>query len=184
MEVYDIIKDLDWALVSSAGFASFWPQRLWDIERHHQYIGADGGYGVGYGAPAAAGAAMAHRDAGRIPVAIQSDGDMMVLPGTLWTLAHHHIPLLTVMQNNRAYHQETMHIQRMAGRRNRGAERAPIGTLLTEPNIDFAAMARSMGVWAEGPIDKPAKLRPALQRALKVVQSGKPALVDVITQPR
>jgi thiamine pyrophosphate-dependent acetolactate synthase large subunit-like protein len=184
MEIWAQVKDLDWALVSSAWLASQWPQRLWDINKHYQFIGDSGGGGVGYGAPGAAGAALAHRDAGRIPIAIQSDGDLMVLPGTLWTLAHHSIPLLMVMQNNRAWHQETMHLQRMANRRNRGVERAPTGTLLTDPNVDFARMAQSMGVWAEGPISDPSQLKPALTRALDVVKSGKPALLDVVTQPR
>jgi thiamine pyrophosphate-dependent acetolactate synthase large subunit-like protein len=185
MEIWEQIKDLDWSLVSSTAFASLWPQRLWDMTRYHQYIGDAGGYGVGYGAPAAAGAALAHRDAGgRIPVTIQSDGDLMVLPGTLWTLAHHDIPLLLVMHNNRAWHQETMHLQRIASRRNRGAATAPIGTVLTDPAIDYRQMASSMGVWAEGPISDPDKLKPALARALAVVKSGKSALLDVLTQPR
>lgn len=184
MEIWAQIKHLDWALVSSAGGASQWPQRLWDINKHHQFIGADGGYGMGYGAPAAAGAALAHRDAGRIPVAIQSDGDLMVLPGTLWTLAHHRIPLLMVMHNNRAWHQETMHLQRMSSRRNRGVDNAHIGTVLDDPAIDFARMAQSMGVWAEGPITDPERLAPALTRALNIVKSGRPALLDVVTQPR
>ena len=184
MELWAQIKDLDWALVSGASFASQWPQRLWDMTKHHQFIGDSGGYGVGYNAPAAAGAALAHRDAGRLAVSISSDGDLLILPGTLWTLAHHHIPLLMVIQNNRAWHQETMHIQRMASRRNRGADPAPTGTLLTDPNIDFAQMAHSMGVWAEGPISDPQQLAPAIARALAVVKSGKPALLDVVTQPR
>jgi thiamine pyrophosphate-dependent acetolactate synthase large subunit-like protein len=184
MELWAQIKDLDWALVSSAGTVSLWPQRLWDITKHHQFNGSVGGYGVGHMAPAAAGAALAHRDAGRIPVSIQSDGDFMVLPGTLWTLAHHRIPLLMVMHNNRAWHQELMHLQRMANRRNRGVENARIGTVLDDPAIDYAQMARSMGVWAEGPILEPDKLAPALARALDVVKSGKPALVDVVAQPR
>ncbi len=184
MEVWEQIKDLDWGLVSSSTFISSWPQRLWDMDRFHHYIGAEGGYGVGYGAPAAAGAALAHRDAGRIPIAIQTDGDLMVLPGTLWTLAHHHIPLLMVMHNNRAWHQETMHLTRMVTRRNRGGDGWRIGTVMTDPAIDFAGMARSMGVWAEGPIDDPAKLAPAIKRALAIVKSGRPALLDVLTQPR
>jgi hypothetical protein len=41
-----------------------------------------------------------------------------------------------------------------------------------------------MGVWAEGPITDPAKLGAAIKRALAVVKSGKPALVDVVCQPR
>ena len=184
MEIWDQIKMLDWGLVSSTAFVSSWPLRLWDITRHHQYIGQEGGFGVGYGAPAAAGAALAHRDAGRIAVAIQTDGDLMVLPGTLWTLAHHRIPLLMVLHNNRAWHQETMHLQRMAGWRDRGVDRARIGTTLEDPFIDYASVARGFGVWAEGPISDPNRLRSAIARALEVVKQGKPALLDVITQPR
>lgn len=184
MELWDQIRDSDWGLVSSTSFVSSWPQRLWDITKYHQFNGDAGGYGMGYGAPSAAGAALAHRDAGRIAVAIQTDGDLMVLPGTLWTLAHHSIPLLMIMHNNRAWHQETMHLQRMASRRDRGAGRWKVGTVIDDPAIDFATMAKSMGVWAEGPVSDAELLKPALQRALAVVRSGKPALLDVLTQPR
>lgn len=184
MELWDQIKHLDWGLVSNPAFISSWPQRLWDITEHHQFIGGEGGYGVGYGAPAAAGAALAHRDAGRIAVAVQNDGDLMVLPGTLWTLAHHSIPILMVMHNNRAWHQETMHLKRMSSRRERGPDTWGIGTVITDPAIDFAMMARSMGVWADGPISDPDRLKAAIGRALEVVKSGKPALLDVLTQPR
>jgi acetolactate synthase I/II/III large subunit len=45
-------------------------------------------------------------------------------------------------------------------------------------------MAKSMGVYAEGPINNPKDLAPALKRALAVVRKGQPALVDVITDPR
>ncbi|WP_246797469.1 thiamine pyrophosphate-binding protein [Burkholderia perseverans] len=183
-EVWNVIRHEDWALVSPTGAISQWPQRLWDFTKTYQFIGAGGGYGVGYAAPAAVGAAIAHRDAGRIAVSIQTDGDLMVLPGVLWTAAHHSLPLLSVMHNNRAWHQETMHIQRMSSRRDRHPERGTIGTVLQDPPIDYAAMARSMGVWAEGPITNPADLGPALARAMAVVKRGKPALLDVLTQPR
>lgn len=183
-EVWNAIRHEDWALVSPPNPISKWPQRLWDITKAYQFIGSGGGYGVGYGAPAAVGAALAHRDAGRIAVNIQTDGDLMVLPGVLWTAAHHSVPLLTVMHNNRAWHQETMHIQRMASRRDRHPERGRIGTVLHDPAIDYAAMAKSMGMWAEGPISKPSDLGPALARAMEQVKRGKPALVDVLTQPR
>jgi thiamine pyrophosphate-dependent acetolactate synthase large subunit-like protein len=183
-EVWNVIKDENWALVSSSLFISRWPQRLWDFTEPYQYIGGEGGYGVGYGAPAAVGAALAHGRAGRIAVNIQTDGDLMVLPGVLWTAAHHKVPLLTVMHNNRAWHQETMHIQRMANRRDRGADHGTVGTVLNDPAIDYAAMAKSMGMWAEGPISKPEELGPALVRALAQVKNGQPALLDVVTQPR
>jgi len=41
-----------------------------------------------------------------------------------------------------------------------------------------------MGVWAEGPVTDPAKLGAALKRAVDVVKSGQPALVDVVCQGR
>jgi thiamine pyrophosphate-dependent acetolactate synthase large subunit-like protein len=183
-EVWNVIRHEDWGLVSQTNFLSYWPQRLWDITKTYQFIGGQGGYGVGYGAPAAVGAALAHRDAGRIAVNIQTDGDLMVLPGVLWTAVHHKLPLLTVMHNNRAWHQESMHIQRMASRRDRHPENGTVGTVLNDPPIDYAAMAKSMGMWAEGPISNPADLGPALVRAMAQVKSGKPALIDVLTQPR
>jgi thiamine pyrophosphate-dependent acetolactate synthase large subunit-like protein len=108
----------------------------------------------------------------------------MYAPGVLWTAAHHRIPLLSVMNNNRAYHMETMHVQRMCNRRNRGVDRGTIGCELTEPNIDFAKMAQAMGIHAEGPITNPREVGPAIARALAVVRRGEPALVDVVTQVR
>jgi len=139
---------------------------------------------VGYGAPASVGAALANRKHGRLSVSIQNDGDLMYAPGVLWTAAHHRIPLLSVMHNNRAYHQEVMHIQRMANRHQRGIANAGIGTRIEDPNIDFATVAKGMGVFGVGPIADPKDLPGALRRALEVVQKGEPALVDVVTQPR
>jgi thiamine pyrophosphate-dependent acetolactate synthase large subunit-like protein len=140
---------------------------------------------MGYGASAAIGAALAHRPHGRLVVNIQKDGDLMYVPGALWTAAHHRIPLLSVMHNNRAYHQELMHLQRMAARRRRGVDgSAKVGNVLEDPHIDFATLAKSMGVWAAGPISDPAELAAVLHEAVAVVESGVPALVDVVSQPR
>jgi acetolactate synthase I/II/III large subunit len=180
MEVWAQVKDKDWSLVSN----NAWAQRLWSFDKHYQYIGGSGGAGVGYGAPAALGAAVANKKYGRLSINIQNDGDLMYAPGVLWTSAHHGIPLLSVMHNNRAYHQEVMHLQRMANRHQRGITTAEIGTTIKNPNIDYAAMARSMGVHGEGPITDPNDLGPALKRALEVVSRGEPALIDVVTQPR
>jgi benzoylformate decarboxylase/acetolactate synthase-1/2/3 large subunit len=88
------------------------------------------------------------------------------------------------MYNNRAYHQEVMHLQRMAALHNRRMDQSQIGTAIYDPNLDFAKIAQGMGVWAEGPITNPADLGPALQRAVQIVKSGEPALLDVICQPR
>jgi thiamine pyrophosphate-dependent acetolactate synthase large subunit-like protein len=183
-ELWEQIRTEDWSLVSESGNTSGWAKRLWDFSKHYQHLGDSGGAGVGYGAPAAVGGALANRGHGRLSVNIQGDGDFLYAPGVWWTAAHHRIPLLTVMHNNRAYHQETMHLQRMANRRQRGATRWNIGTTIDNPNVDFAKIAQGMGVWAEGPISNPNELGPAIRRALAVVKKGEPALLDVITQPR
>ena len=183
-ELGSLLKGEDWSLVSESGNSSGWVFRLWDFDKHYQHLGDSGGAGVGYGAPAAVGGALANKKHGRISVNIQGDGDMLYAPGVLWTAAHHKIPLLTVMHNNRSYHQEVMHIQRMANRHQRGITNWHIGTMIDNPNVDFAKIAQGMGVFAEGPITNPNDVRPALQRALAVVKKGEPALVDVVTQPR
>ena len=183
-ETYAQVQDLDWSLVADVIFMQNWPLRLWAMEKHHHYIGGPGGYGVGYGAPAAVGAALANRKHGRITVNFQYDGDLMFAPGCLWTAAHHRIPMLTLMHNNRAYHQEVMEVERMALEHGRNATRAHIGTKIEDPPIDFAKLAQSLGVHAEGPIADPKDLGPAIARALEVVRRGEPALVDVLTQPR
>ncbi len=183
-ELWAQIRNEDWSLVSEVGSVSRWPMRLWTFDKHYQFIGGSGGAGVGYGAPAAVGAALANKKYGRLSVDIQSDGDFMYAPGVWWTAAHHQIPLLAVMHNNRAYHQEVMHLQRMAGRHNRGITRASIGTTIDNPNVNYAKLAEGMGVHAEGPIADPKDLGPAIRRAVEVVKRGEPALVDVATQPR
>jgi thiamine pyrophosphate-dependent acetolactate synthase large subunit-like protein len=188
METYGAIKHLDWSLVVAEGSGFTWPFRLWPIDKHYQWIGRSGGAGVGYGAPASVGAALANRDAGRFTVGFQSDGDLMYAPGVLWTAAKHRIPLLSVMHNNRAWHQEVMHVQRMANFRNRvvntGGDLGPVGTSIMNPDIEYHKLAESMGWWAKGPIKDPAQLGPALKEAVKVVQAGQPALLNVWTQPR
>ncbi len=181
---YEQIRNDDFSLVSSTTFQSRWPQRLWGLNKPWHYNGDAGAYGVGYGLPASVGAALAARDQGRYAVNIQGDGDFMVLPGSLWTAAHHKIPLLTIMHNNRAWHQETMHVQRMADRRERQPLHAKVGTIIDDPAIDYAKMAQSMGVYADAPVTNPDQLAPAIARALKVVKTGRPALVDVVAQGR
>src|SRR5258708_9913113 len=129
---------------------------------------------MGYGAPAAVGAALANRKHGRLSINIQTDGDLNYAPGVLWTAVHHKIPLLTVMHNNRGYHQEVMFVQQMASQRNRGADRAHIGTTLREPNIDYAKMAQGYGMHGEGPIAAPQDLAPAVKRRAQRLKAGAP----------
>jgi thiamine pyrophosphate-dependent acetolactate synthase large subunit-like protein len=183
-ELWPQIKDLDWSLVSWQGFISGWPGRLWNFDKHYQYIGGQGAGGMGYGAPAAVGAALANKKHGRFSVSIQTDGDLNYAPGVLWTAAHHRIPLLTIMHNNRGYHQEVMFIEQAASIRNRGADRAHIGTKLWDPDINYAKMAQAYGMEGFGPITDPKDLAPTFRKAIELVGKGEPAMIDVVTQPR
>ena len=181
-EMWNTIKNEKWSLVVSDRIQ--WARRLWPTTEHYQMLGGNGGYGLGGYMPIAMGAALANKDKGIVSVTFSTDGDSLYAPGVLWTAAHHKIPLLMLMHNNRCYHQEIMHVQRMAAIHNRPQATARIGTAITDPNVDFAKIAQGFGVWAEGPITDPSKLGAALQRALAVVKSGAPALIDVVCQGR
>jgi len=185
-ELWPLLKHEDVCVSGPNGFSGGHSTRLFEMDKPYSYLGSQGGGGMGYGAPATAGAGLAAKAAGtgRIVVNIQCDGDLNYAPGVLWTMAHHRLPVLNVMHNNRGWHQERMYMQFMAGVRNRGTDRMGIGTSLVNPNIDYAKMAQAYGMYAEGPITDPKDLSGAYKRALDHVKRGEPALVDVITQPR
>jgi thiamine pyrophosphate-dependent acetolactate synthase large subunit-like protein len=184
-ELWEAIRTEDWSMgaISSNNRPS-WHRRLWDMTKHYHFTGPAGGGGEGYGAPATAGAALANKKHGRLTVTIQGDGDLMYSPGVLWTCAHSRLPVLYVMHNNRAYHQERMVLQRMANRRQRGIDRNHVGTTLDDPAIDYATVAKGLGVASFGPITDPNDLGPALKKAVAVLKRGEPALVDVVSQGR
>ena len=187
-ELWPHIKDLDWSLVNASSGSMGYPMRLFNMDRQHRWLGRNGASGQGYGPGAAVGAANGNKSLGRFTVSIQGDGDLMYVPGALWTATHHNIPLLMMVHNNRGYHQEVMHVQRLSNRRNRvanlGKTTGPVGTSIENPNIDYANLAKSMGWWGAGPIKDPAELGTVLAKAVQVVRAGEPALVDVWGQPR
>jgi acetolactate synthase-1/2/3 large subunit len=179
------IQNDDWAIVSGHQFTGTWQRRLLNHDKPYRYNGDCGGFGIGYDTPASVGGALAHRAHGRLPIAIVGDGDFnFVGAGALWTAAHHKIPLLLVIHNNRAYHAEVMLVQRTAARRGRGTGAIDIGNVIRDPAPDYAKIAQGYGVYSEGPISDPEQLAPAFQRALARVRAGEPALVDVVSQPR
>ena len=179
-EVWDAIKGEDWVL--TAGTLEDWTRKIWDFDKPYRHPGRSLGTATQIGI--SLGVALAHRDAGRLVVDLQPDGDLMFDAGALWVAAKHRIALLVVMYNNRAYYNDWEHQIRMARQRGTPLERAHIGMDLVDPAPDFAAMAKSMGWYAEGPIEQPAEIPAALQRAIKRVKAGQPALLDTITQKR
>jgi len=178
-EVWDVIKDEDWVLAN--GTAKGWARRLWDWQPERTY-GGSGGAGLGYGLPAALGITLAHRGSTKVCVNLQSDGDALYVPSALYTAAHHRLPLLTVMFNNRTYGNDEEHQEAVAKVRSRPVENKVVGIRIDDPAPDFARIAQGFGVHAEGPIDRADAVGPALRRALRVVKDGAPALVDVITR--
>ena len=183
-ELWPLIKDLDWCLASPSNFSGRRHSGLWDHDRPHSYLGVYPAGAIGYCLGASMGAGLAARDRERIVINIQGDGDFNFLPGALWTAAHHKLPVLTIMHNNRAWHMEYMYIQFMAGVRGRGTDRAHIGTTFRDPYIDYAKIAQGYGIQSEGPIDDPEEMVAALKRGVAAVQNGEPYLIDLLTQPR
>ena len=162
-EIWNQIKDEDWSLVSDVvvhqqlaapalGLHEAPPvHRLVGRVRHR--LRRAGGGRRRAGQPEARSAQREH------PVRRRPQ----LRAGVLWTAAHHRIPLLTVMHNNRAYHQERMFITDVAAKVKRDVRRAGIGNDLTDPNIDYASLAKAYGVHGIGPIEHPADLGPALE---------------------
>ena len=180
LEVWEVIKHEDWVL--TANNLKQQVRKLWDFDKPYRHPGVELGTSTQIGI--SLGVALAHKGTGRVVVDIQPDGDLMFDAGALWVAAKYQIPMLVVMHNNRAYYNDWEHQIRMAKLRGTDEAKAHIGMDLFGPEPDFAALARSMGCWGEGPIDKPQDIRRALERALAEVKKGRLALVDTITQHR
>ncbi len=184
MELWEQIKNDDWAAGALSAGLSGWPTALWDFTKNYQHIGGQGGGGLGYSSPAAVGAALANKNNGRLNVAVVGDGDFNMAPGVMWTASQQKLPMLMIVQNNGGYYQEFMHLERMAGQRSRGTDNGSWGCTFDHPTPLYAKLAQGYGAYAEGPISDPKDLGPAIKRALAVVKKGEPAFLDVVSQPR
>ncbi|MBI2183368.1 MAG: thiamine pyrophosphate-binding protein [Thaumarchaeota archaeon] len=180
-EVWKAVRSRDWVL--TFGTLDRWARRLWDWGEYYRYGGKGHGTGTGFGG--ALGVALAHKGSRRLCVALQADGDLLYTPSSLWTAAHHRIPMLVVMLNNRSYYNDERHQEYVAEVRGRSVENRVIGIRLDDPATDFARLAESFGLYGEGPVEDPGDVAGALGRAVDVVErEGRLALVDTVTQPR
>ena len=180
-EINKRVQGKSWALVSSHGRR--WREAIEVTEPVHGMGGGRGG-GVGYGLPSSIGAALGFKGSGRLCVSMLGDGDFLMTSNSLWTAAKYQIPLLVVVLNNHSYYNDEEHQERMARWRQRPIENKGIGIRIEEPAPDLTAIARALHVDGFGPITEPDLLGPTLDKAIEIVESGKPAVVDVITQPR
>jgi len=180
LEVWDAIKGEDWVLTT--GDLGGWGKKLWNFDRPYCHAGRELGTGTQIGL--SLGAALANKGTGRLVVDLQPDGDLMFDAGALWIAAKYKIPMLVVMFNNRAYYNDWNHQLVLARTRGTDPTRAHIGMDLYGPDPDFAGLARSMGWYAEGPIENGDDMKAALKRAIEQVKQGKPALIDSICDRR
>jgi thiamine pyrophosphate-dependent acetolactate synthase large subunit-like protein len=162
-----------------------WPGEFCDFAHPQDYIGFDGGGGIGSGPGMAVGAALALRDAGsdRLPVAVLGDGDYLMGLTALWTGVHYRVPVLIVVANNESFFNDELHQERMARLRSRPVENRWIGLRMSNPAIDLAALARGQGAQGYGPVRTEAELDAAMAQAVAAVRNGAVAIVDARVAP-
>jgi thiamine pyrophosphate-dependent acetolactate synthase large subunit-like protein len=160
-----------------------WNGAWWPFRHPLDFLGSDGGGGIGGGPGISVGAALALKGSGRLPVAICGDGDYLMGVTALWTAAHYRIPLLVVIANNRSFFNDELHQERVARMRHRPVENRWIGQRISDPDIDLAAMARAQGAEGFGPVRTESELSAALEAAIAAVEAGAVAVVDVRVEP-
>jgi acetolactate synthase-1/2/3 large subunit len=147
------------------------------------YLGYDGGAGIGSGLGMLIGASLALEDSGRIPVGVLGDGDTMMGISALWTGAKYKVPFIAIVCNNRSYFNDEVHQEKVAITRGRPVENKAIGQAISEPDLDFAALAKAQGVTGIGPVTDAGSLQTAIAKAIGLFKSGKPVLIEAVIKP-
>jgi benzoylformate decarboxylase len=143
------------------------------FERPDDFFGPRGG-GIGQGLPSAIGVKLAHPE--RPVVCVSGDGSSLYTIQALWTAAHHKVPVVFIIVNNRVYRILKLNMNRYRQTFGVGGERPHPHMDLTDPDIQYVDVARGLGVEGRR-IEDPAQVGPALQAALA---SGRPMLLDVL----
>ena len=162
-----------------------WPGEHCRFAHPQDYIGFDGGGGIGSGPGMAVGAALALRDIGsdRLPVAVLGDGDYLMGLTALWTGVHYRVPLLILVANNESFFNDELHQERMARLRGRPVENRWIGLRMSDPAMDLAQLARGQGAKGYGPVRTVDDLGNTLSQAVADVRAGALAVVDARVAP-
>lgn len=160
-----------------------WATEAWHFRHPLDYLGIDGGAGIGSGPGMLIGAALALKGSGRLPVAVLGDGDTMMAASALWTAAHYKLPFIAIVSNNRSFYNDEIHQERVAKQRQRPVENKWIGQRIDEPDIDIAAIARAQGLMGIGPIRTVDGLRDAVSEAVKAAKAGASVLIDARVMP-
>jgi thiamine pyrophosphate-dependent acetolactate synthase large subunit-like protein len=160
-----------------------WDGGFWPFRHPLDFLGSDGGGGIGGGPGISVGAALALRGTGRLAVSICGDGDFLMGATALWTAAHYRIPLLLVVANNQSFFNDEVHQERVARERGRPVENKWIGQRMADPEIDLAGLARAQGAVGFGPVHAVADLPSVFAEAIAAVEGGAVAVVDVRVAP-
>ena len=159
-----------------------WSGEMWDFRHPLDFLGYDGGGGIGSGPGMAIGSALALKGTDRLPVAVIGDGDYLMGVNAFWTAANAQIPMLLVICNNRSFFNDELHQERVARQRQRPIENRWIGQRISNPAPDLAMMARGQGLKGIGPVEDAAELERVLIDAMEAVKNGETVVVDVIVQ--
>ncbi len=143
------------------------------------YLGADGGGGLGAGPGLTVGAALALKGTDRMVVGICGDGDFLMGNTALWTATHYKLPCLILVANNRSFYNDEMHQERVAKQRSRPVENKWIGQRIDEPDIDLAMMARAQGAIGIGPVKELSVLKSSIEEGIEHVKNGAVCVVDI-----
>jgi thiamine pyrophosphate-dependent acetolactate synthase large subunit-like protein len=160
-----------------------WNGATWPFRHPLDYLGSEGGGGVGGGPGISVGAALALKGSGRLPIAVCGDGDFCMGVTAIWTAVHYRIPLLFVVCNNRSFFNDELHQERVARMRNRPPENRWIGQRISDPDIDCAALGRAQGAIGFPAVTKAGDLVPTFEQAIAAVEQGHVAVVDVRVEP-
>jgi thiamine pyrophosphate-dependent acetolactate synthase large subunit-like protein len=160
-----------------------WDGSSRDFTHPLDYLGYDGGAGIGSGPGMLIGAALALKEGDRLPVAVLGDGDTMMGISALWTGVRYQVPFLLVVCNNRSYFNDEVHQEKVAVMRDRPIENKSIGQEITDPDIDFAALARAQGLIGLGPVNTVNELVTALEDAKVMLDEGRAVLIDARVNP-
>ncbi len=163
--------------VTMAGFALGWPADTVNFRHPLDFVGFDGGGGVGSGPSNAIGAALALKGSGRLAMTVVGDGDFAMGCNAMWTAAHMEIPLLMVIANNRVYYNDVAHQERMAVVRGRPTENKFVGQEMINPAIDLIGLAKAQGVPGEQVLNG-SEFREALLRGEAIVRAGGVYVID------
>jgi len=160
-----------------------WGGEMWDFEGPMDFLGYDGGAGIGSGPGMVVGGALALKGGSRLPVAVIGDGDYLMGVTAFWTAAHARLPLLVIVVNNRSYFNDELHQERVARERDRPVENRWIGQRIDDPAPDLAAMARAQGLVGLGPVRTAGELSAALSEAITRVRAGEAVVIDAHVRP-